>query len=189
MYFTQVLLVGTKSKSLQDIGSFMSKQGFQEVNYAFSVGEAKRFLAMRQPHVVLVNMPLTDDPRLHILQELQCITDAWIILIGREDIMIYLYEELENIRGIVLQRPLNPAIFAKTIKFVKLLIDQDLFVGGQGKNTKGESTIEDVMLAKKILTEQLHMSEPQAHRYIQKMAMNSRLYKGHLAQMIIDAYS
>ena len=46
-----------------------------------------------------------------------------------------------------------------------------------------------VARAKNILITNLHMSEPQAHRYIEKQAMDMRISKTNVANLIIAAYN
>lgn len=187
MNWAHVLIVGTKSKTLQDIGNFMYKQGFGAVSYAFSAGEARRGLTMRQIHLVVMNMPLQDDPRLELVEDMKERSDALILIIAKEETIQLLYQQREDLRGIVLQKPLNPTIFAKTINFMKVLIEKNCSSYFLEKHLE-EEKMSYSQHAKLLLMAQIGMSEPQAHRYLQKMAMNIRLPKEDLARLVVVIY-
>ena len=59
------------------------------------------------------------------------------------------------------------------------------------KNASVEEKIEEIRIvnrAKCLLIEQLKMTEPEAHRYIEKQAMDTRLSKREVAEHIIRTY-
>ncbi|MGL4737166.1 MAG: ANTAR domain-containing response regulator [Cellulosilyticaceae bacterium] len=188
MNWANVLIVGTKSKALQDIGNFMYKQGFAAVSYAFSAGEARRMLSMRQVHMVVMSMPLQDDPRLQVIEDMKDRSEAFMVMIAKEETIQLIYAQLEDLRGIVLQKPLNPAVFARTVQFMKILIEKDYANYLVATRSKTEIMVSYSQKAKNLLIEQLGMPEPQAHRYLQKMAMNVRLPKEDLAQLVVAIY-
>ena len=64
-------------------------------------------------------------------------------------------------------------------------------VGLQSENVRLQSKIEEIRLvdrAKCALIQYLNMTEPQAHRYIEKQAMDMRTTRREIAQNILKTY-
>jgi len=63
--------------------------------------------------------------------------------------------------------------------------------GLKNENIKLQKKIEDIRLidrAKCVLIQYLNMTEPQAHRYIEKQAMDMRITRAEVAQGILKTY-
>ena len=63
--------------------------------------------------------------------------------------------------------------------------------GVQKENVRLKKQIDDIRLinrAKCILMEYLSMTEPQAHRYLEKQAMDLRITKAEVAKSLLSTY-
>lgn len=77
----------------------------------------------------------------------------------------------------------------KSIKYI--CISRKKYLGLQSENERLKVKISEIRLidrAKCILIEYLNMSEPQAHRYIEKQAMDLRVTKKEIAENILKTY-
>ncbi len=89
----------------------------------------------------------------------------------------------------VLPRPLSKAVLTQVLRFVALSCDKQNEL--KEKNAALESKLKDVKLvdrAKCVLVEYLRISEADAHRQIQKRAMDMRLPQVEVARDILKTY-
>ena len=89
----------------------------------------------------------------------------------------------------VLPKPLNKSLFFQSLKIVSAT--QSRIMGLRNENFKLQSKIEEIRLvnrAKCVLIQYLKLTEPQAHRYIEKQAMDTRQTKKDVAEKILKTY-
>ncbi len=98
-------------------------------------------------------------------------------------------EELEK-RGILtVPRSAEPALLCQLVRAALILYCRMAQV--QTQNTKLHREIEEIRIvtrAKYLLMQVLHMTEPQAHRYIEKQAMDRRITRQDVAKNILNTY-
>ncbi|GHU84065.1 hypothetical protein FACS1894196_4800 [Clostridia bacterium] len=86
-------------------------------------------------------------------------------------------------RGVVtLAKPVSPALFGQAVS---------ILAATRAKLTRLQGKIEEIRIverAKRALIQTLKMSETQAHRYIEKQAMDLRKTKYAVAENIIKTY-
>ena len=99
-----------------------------------------------------------------------------------------------NYRGessgvLTLARPVNQQLLGQALNFLRVM---ELKIKRlQEKNRTLQSKIEEIQLinrAKLLLMENLHFSEAQAHRYIEKNAMDRCIKRRDFAESIIMRY-
>lgn len=133
------------------------------------------------PDLIVINTPLSDE----FGQELavDCISEMSVpvILLCSSDIADELTDRLSDYGITILAKPISRDILAE-------YINQDSEI----KETKEIlSRIDDIRIinrAKSVLMKYLKFTEPQAHRYIEKQAMNNRCTRRESAEKIINTY-
>ena len=98
-------------------------------------------------------------------------------------------EKVEDVGVMVLGKPLGRAMFYQALKMVAAARRRVL--GLKQENRKLQSKIEEIRLvdrAKCMLIQYLSMTESQAHRYIEKQAMDRRITRGEVARSILGLY-
>jgi response regulator NasT len=89
----------------------------------------------------------------------------------------------------VVAKPVNKTMFFQAIKLVTAT--RSRILGYQKENAKLQVKIDEIKLinrAKCVLMEYLKLTEPQAHRYIEKQAMDTRQSKKDIARDILLRY-
>lgn len=133
------------------------------------------------PDLIIINTPLSDEFGQELA--LDCVTEISVpvILICSGDIADELTDKLSDYGITVLAKPVNREILAEYIN-----------QGNEIKETSEVlSRIDDIRLinrAKSVLMKYLNFTEPQAHRYIEKQAMNNRCTRRESAEKIINTY-
>ena len=89
----------------------------------------------------------------------------------------------------VISKPLNRQLFSKAVRYMQAA--QNRMNGIRRENVKLQKKIEEIRLinrAKYILMEYLSMTEQQAHRYLEKQAMDLRITKLEVAKNLLSTY-
>jgi response regulator NasT len=182
-----VLLVSASETFNASLHALLSETGFRSVQTVSNVSAAKREYAARAYDFVIVNAPLPDDMGVRFAIDV-CGSGSGIAL-------LLLRSELhDEIRGKV--TPHGVYTLRKPIAKPMMRTALDWMVSTRERLRKAEkktSTIEEKMAeirlvnrAKWALIEHENMTEAEAHRFIEKQAMDRCVTRRVIAQEIID---
>lgn len=151
--------------------------------------EARHILSEIDFDVILVNTPLQDEfGHEFALLATETTSSGVVMVVGTE-----LYDEVEakmQPEGILVAlKPINRENFFSILKLAQSIHRR--IVSFKTENVKLQKKIEDNRLidrAKLVLIQSLGLSEPQAHRYIEKQAMDMRTTKKEVAKAILRTY-
>lgn len=133
------------------------------------------------PDLIVINTPLSDEFGHELAEDCISETSVPVILLCSGDIADELTDRFSDYGITILAKPVNREILAE-------YINQDSDI----KETREVlSRIDDIRLinrAKAVLMKYLKFTEPQAHRYIEKQAMNNRCTRRQAAEKIINTY-
>ena len=97
--------------------------------------------------------------------------------------------DIEDAGVFVLPKPVSPEFFYQAVKL--LIASRKRVQVLENENVKLQKKIDEIRLidrAKCILIQYLQMTEPQAHKYIEKQAMNLRQSRLQTAESILKTY-
>ena len=184
-----VLVVDGKVEYAKQIASLMLNNGYVAAEIALSASEARRKLNILEPDLVIVNTPLPDEPGAEFVLDMAEKTDAGIIVLARQEYLNGLQVRLEKVGALILPKPTSRMTLIQTSKFavetrksIQALVSQR---DSLQKRIEERKTIER---AKWLLVERFNMTEAQAHRYIQKVAMDKRIQQIKVAEDIISHF-
>ncbi len=181
-----VLLASSDEKLNNAVRSALAVNEYWPVLTASNGGEARRMASDRDFDIVLVNDPLSDEPAVSLAEDLSLSgSGVTALLMRRESADDAYFRSVE--RGVfTIPKPLSPAVFAQAMRMLcaareKLLLSE-----------RRQESVEDRMAqirlvnrAKWLLIEREGLTEPQAHRHLEKMAMDSRRSKEEVARELI----
>ena len=90
---------------------------------------------------------------------------------------------------LVLAKPFGRAMFSQTLRLG--LAARRRMLGLRDENVQLQKKIEEIRLvdrAKCVLIQVLSMTEPQAHRYLEKEAMDRRVTRREVAEQVLRTY-
>lgn len=184
-----VLLVCKKEDVIRGLTEILRPMNFELIDAVTSAGEGRRRLQEVEYDLVIVNTPLGDefgvDFAIDILEKFM----VGVILIVKNELVEHVEEKLENTAAFVVPKPLNKQLLVQNIRFVYQ--SREKIQRLQKKNTELKEKIEDLGIiyrGKLCLMGYLDMTEDQAHRYIQKKAMDMRIAPRKVAEQIIKTY-
>ncbi len=184
-----VFIVCSKPEMIKELRTLMLQQGYSSAEYALSANEARRKLDFFEPGLILVNAPLQDELGIELILDIADKTDAGIIVLSRHEHLAEMQYSLEKVGALVLPKPISRTILIQTARFASQ--SRKSIKGLKLQNNDLEKRMQDrkiIEKAKWILVDKMNMTEPQAHRYIQKRAMDLRVPQIKVAEDIFNNF-
>lgn len=184
-----VLIVTASERFTDSIMPLLPMTDYWPVQTASSVAEARRWLADTEFDIVLINTPLPDDFGMHLAIDICTGSGAGVLLLVKNDHYNEIYSKVVRYGVITLSKPTNRQIVAQNLRI--LCATRERIRQMQAKQATVEEKIKEIRLvnrAKWLLIECLNMTEAEAHRYIEKQAMDLRISRREAAENIIKTY-
>ena len=185
----EIMLVSADAKTGGELSRALPRDRFSPVQ-VYGADEARRTMAEKPLDAVIIRPPLPDDLGLRLAEDLARFETAGIILlVGPEQ-----YEQIawraQELGIIVLARPVDKMLMQQALGV--LLAVRNRLKLLETKAESLQSRMDEIRLvsrAKLMLVEKKGMSEAEAHRYLEKTAMDRSIKRRAVAQEIIDKYS
>jgi AmiR/NasT family two-component response regulator len=189
MMMDSVLVVSGTEKSTALIMEFLSQNPCKEIVTVKNCGEARRLLVERDFDLCIVNTPLTDEFgvqfSIHTAMEGIC----QVIVLVKSELFDEVSSKVEDYGVLTVAKPMNRQVFWSALKLAAASFRKAVKL--KNENNKLLQKIDDLRLvdrAKCILIQYLKMNEAEAHRYIEKQAMDMRMSKRQIAEGILKTY-
>lgn len=149
---------------------------------------ARQLLVDGEYDLVMINAPLIDETGEQLAKDIAN-SSSQAILFVKADYFEEISTATIDYGVITIAKPINRSIFWTTLKYVTAVYNK--FNRIEQENRKLKQKIEDIKLvdkAKCILIEFEKLSEEDAHKFIEKQAMDSRSTRREVAKTIISKY-
>ena len=184
-----VLVVSTSEKFNAATADYFAVPTFSPVQTVSGVSVAKRALAERDFDFVVVNSPVGEDVGIRFSIDAATDSNAVVLFLAKTEQYDLAYEKLAEHGVFLLQKPISRPVFSIAVDW--LISARE----GQRKNQKKTLSIEEKMneirlvnRAKWLLISELKMTEANAHRYIEKQAMDRCVSRRQVAEEISKTY-
>lgn len=184
-----VLVVSYNDKGKDVLVNLLKAHNFLHITTAKSGEEARRLLNEKVFELIAINTPLSDETGEQLALTAIEMTIAGVLLLVKAEIADDVSAKVEDYGVVVLAKPINRQLFFQTVKLVSA--SQKRLLGLKNENIKLQQKIEEIRLvdrAKCALIQYLNFTEPQAHRHIEKQAMDRRVTKREVAEGILNSY-
>lgn len=139
---------------------------------------------------IVVSMPLKGEFGLDLIAEMYKKTSAPIIVLARADIAEDVQDRIKFTGAFVLAKPFSRIVLTQTVKMAVLAKENINRLEREKSELQGKlDDVKTVDRAKCLLIQYLNMTEEQAHKHIQKMAMDTRRTQREIAEDILKTYS
>jgi response regulator NasT len=185
----KVLIVSQSEKSVAFFTDLLNSANIHQVTVINSCSQARRILLEQHFDLVLVNAPLKDESGENFSRYVASQNIAQVILVVKVEHFDAVSTVCEEDGVLVVAKPLNKSVFWSALSLVKSA--QKRVARVNAENAKLKQKIEDIRIvdrAKWILVSHMQMSEQDAHRYIEKQAMDMRSTKRAIAEGILRTY-
>lgn len=185
-----ILLVSSGEKGVAAITNLLGQNDFGPVTTVKNAGEARRLLSVQNFDIIIINTPLSDEFGTELALHYAEYTCSGIMLIAKADISEIVSSKTEDLGVITVAKPIDRPMFHHALKLLSAMRDKYAVLENENKKLKQKlDEVKLVQRAKRMLMECLKMSESQAHRYIEKQAMDMRITKYEVANSIIRTYT
>ncbi|MDR3295538.1 MAG: ANTAR domain-containing protein [Clostridiales Family XIII bacterium] len=160
-----------------------------DVALAADAASALAFLGAREYGLCIVNAPLPDASGIELALSAAKQGCCQSLLVVSEDLAEKVRTRVEPHGVFVITKPVKRAVLWSSLKNIAVVHNRMTAMKEQNEDLKQK--LEDVKLvnrAKSILITNLKMSEPQAHRFIEKQAMERRVTRAEMARRVINTY-
>ena len=184
-----VLIVTASDSFTTKIMPLLPVTDYWPVTTAHSNSEARRKILETAFDIVLINAPLPDDFGMRLAIDICTGSGAGVLLMVRSDQFDDVYARVVGYGVLTLSRPTSVQMVAQNLRI--LCATRERMRRMEEKQTAVEEKIEEIRLvnrAKWLLIECLGMTEPEAHRYIEKQSMDRRISKQEVAETVIKTY-
>lgn len=185
-----VLVVSAAPKFNEALRPMLPASGDAPVCFVSNVAAARRELLNRAYDFVILNAPLPDDWGIRFAMEVSGHGQSVVLLLVGAD----RYEEIDAMvtsRGVfTLQKPMTAQTLRQALHWMASA--RERLRSLERRAVHLENQLEEIRLvnrAKWILIAQQGMTEPEAHRRIEKQAMDRCVTKGEIALEIIRDHS
>jgi response regulator NasT len=154
-----------------------------------SGGETRRLLLERDFDLVIINSPLPDETGESLSRHVASTDFAQAILVVKSEYFEEMSAATEEAGVLVVAKPVSRTVFWSALKLAKSA--QGRLRRMKAENRKLKQKIEDIRIvdrAKCALISYLKMSENEAHKFIEKQAMDTRASKRAVAEGILLTY-
>lgn len=176
-------------KGQQNLSESLRVLGYTNVVPAASGSQLRQLLQQKEPAVLVVNTPLSDERGLELARHFALNSSSGVLLIVPGDVEEELAARVEEYGVCVLGKPLNRDTLARALRLT--LATHRRITSLHEQNLRLQKRLEEIRVverAKFALMQYLNLDEEQAHRYIEKQAMNRRQTRGEIAQYILRMY-
>ena len=184
-----VLIVTASDSFVSSVMPLLPVTDYWPVTTVRSVSEARRRIVETDFDIVLINAPLPDDFGMRLAIDICTNSGAGVLLMVKSDLFNDIYAKVVSYGVITLSKPTNSQMVAQNLRI--LCATRERMRQMEAKQATVEEKIEEMRLvnrAKWLLIECLGMTEPEAHRYIEKQSMDERISKREVAENIIKTY-
>ena len=184
-----VLIVTASDSFVSSVMPLLPVTDYWPVTTVRSVSEARRRIVETDFDIVLINAPLPDDFGMRLAIDICTNSGAGVLLMVKSDLFNDIYAKVVSYGVITLSKPTNLQMVAQNLRI--LCATRERMRQMQARQATVEEKIEEIRLvnrAKWLLIECLSMTEPEAHRYIEKQSMDERISTREVAENIIKTY-
>lgn len=185
-----VLLVSASASFHTAIKELLPPSRYQPFCIASSISEARRYLTDRDWDFIVINSPLPDESGTRFAIDCCHSKTAVVLLLAKSDIHDAVHDKVAEHGVFTLPKPTSRMTMLQALSWMSSARERLRKL--EKKTASIEERMEEIRIvnrAKCLLISELNMSEPEAHRYIEKSAMDNCLSKKETAENIIKIYS
>ena len=184
-----VLVVSSAESFNGAMTAMLPKASFQPPIKAPTIAAARRSLAERSFDFVIINSPVKDDLGVRFAIDCSTSHSALVLLLVPNEIHGDVYAKVGGHGVFTLPKPMNRQAMDNALRW--LLTAKRKLSGAEKKTTKMQDKMEEIRLvnkAKWLLISKEGMLEPEAHRYLEKEAMDRCIPNKAVAEEVISKY-
>ena len=185
-----VLVVSSAEKFVKPMLEMLPEKMFDPIMTATDATQARRKLLENDFDIVIVNSPLKDEFGTRLALDICSKSSAGVLLFVKAEHYADITAKVMPYGVLTISKPTSSSMIAQSVQM--LCSTRERLRIMEKKNASVEEKIEEIRIvnrAKCLLIEQLKMTESEAHRYIEKQAMDRCVTRRVIAENIILTYN
>lgn len=187
-HFYDILLVSASEKFNQSLLPLLPESRFS-VKVLGDIASARRSILQKRPDIVIINAPLPDDFGTRFALDVCENSSTGVLLIIKSEHYSEITAKVSPYGVLTLSKPTTSGMIIQSLQLLCSM--RERLRRMEQKTLSVEEEMQEIRIinrAKWILIDELKMTEAQAHRYIEKQAMDRCLTKKTVAENIILTY-
>lgn len=185
----RILLVSRKGKSKDMLVQLLESELSSQIETVYTEEDASALLEAKEFDLIIINSPLEEKTGVDLAVYAAEKHTAGVLLAVQNKYANVVAQKVEPYGVLVVGKPIVKAFFNQAVKFAEVTTHRVQTL--KEENISLQLKLEEMKVinrAKCVLIQHLSMSEVQAHKYIEKQAMDMRLPKGRVAKQILKVY-
>jgi len=183
------LIVSSTEKGTVFISEMLKKAAIEKVSIVSSGGKARQLYIDNSYDLCVINTPLLDEFGDLLASDIAEKSVGEVILLVNISMYDEISNKVEDLGVITVGKPVNRNFFWNALKLSQATHRKMQQV--KTENKKLQQRIEDIRIidrAKYALIQKYKISEEEAHRLMEKQAMDQRLTKRQIAETVLNQY-
>ena len=185
-----ILIVSATDSFTSAFADLLPEARYSPVDTVTSISVAKRVLAEKTYDFVIINAPLPDDAGTRFAIDTCTTKQSSVLLLVKNDIHAGIHDRVAEYGVFTLPKPISKVTMTHALNWLESA--RERLRQFEKKTISIEDKMAEIRLvnkAKWLLISELKMSEPDAHRYVEKQAMDRCVSRRCIAEEIIKTYS
>ena len=184
-----VLIVSQSEKLNSSLRTILPDFQYEPVVTVSSVDAARRIMIDRMFDIVIINTPLQDDFGTLLASDVSSKSNGVAMLLVKSEDFEDIHERVVGWGVYVLPKPISMQTVSLALKWLCSTRERLRKIDKKSHTVEEKmNEIRTVNRAKWLLITNLKLTEPEAHRYIEKQAMDNCVTKTEIANSIIKTY-
>ncbi len=183
------LVVTRGEQSAASLAELLRQIGILHVEIVPSAEAAEARVQTAVPDLCIINAPLYNASGEALAGKIARDGHCEVFLLIKAELTEAVENRLRGLGVFILAKPVNKPLFQGAVRLAQAAKDRrDALLQ---ENKRLQQKIEDIRIvdrAKYLLISYLSMTEPEAHRYLEKQAMDMRITKRAAAEEILKTY-
>lgn len=184
-----VLIVSSAAKVTEFICDLLSSSVFAPIISVSTASEAKRLLITAHFDLIIINTPIKDEFGCQFAVDVAQSTKSGILILAKCEHLEQVSFEVEKEGVLTITSPASKQTLYQAVKL--LIATRERLKKLEKKYESLQVKMAEIRIvnrAKWVLIDHLQMTERQAHRYIEKQAMDMRMTRREVAERIIEKH-
>lgn len=185
----RVLLVSSSEQGVALLLNLLSEAGEMRTHTVRNGEQARKALLLEDFDLVIINGPLSDEYGYEVARMAAEQKETDVMLLLKAEQMEHASRFLPVHDVLVVTKPFKRAMFLHVFRYLQA--KQETLALLKRENAQMQEKLQEINIlnrAKLVLMEVLKMTEAQAHRYLEKQAMDLRISKREVAEGILKTY-
>lgn len=184
-----VLIISSSEGGIDALSQMLKAEYKSVVTVAKNGSEGRIMLSGNDYDLIFINLPLSDESGDSLAEYAAERSSAAILMLVKAELERQFEDKFSQNGVFVLAKPINKYLLVKSLRFIDAMSRRMKII--HDENVRLQRKIDDTRLvnrAKGILMEYFSMTEPQAHKYLERQAMDLRISKTEVAKRLLSTY-